>query len=266
MPEYPEFDGSNVIVTGASAGLGRAVALGFGEAGAHVINADIRTEPKRSDQEIPTHERIEDETAGSAEFVETDVSDLDDLEDLFAVSADHGGVDVLVNNAGIQVGNPKIPFQEVTEDLLKSHFEVNVYGLFFASQLAANQMIEHDTDGAIVNFASINSFYSLDKQSYYDPTKGAVKMITKDTALELADDGIRVNAVAPGPMETEIIEGWSEVAEEEMAAGIFHKKPPIERPGYPEDVIDPVMFLSSNEAASYITGEIVMVEGGWTIY
>ena len=257
-----DFSDETVIVTGGSAGIGRAIALEFGEAGATVINADVREEPKREDEELPTHERI-GEDGGTAEFVETDVSDVDELASVVEAAHEYGGVDVMVNNAAVQHSEP---FLEVDQDALDTLLSTNVRGYFFGTQLAAQDMIDRDDPGSIVNTASISSRVAQHGQVQYDATKGAIEMMTKGTALELADHDIRVNAVAPGQIATEFTEGWSDEAQE--AAGDegdegFIKPIPLGRAGTPEDCAGATLFLASGDA-SYITGELVFVDGGWT--
>ncbi|MFC5971665.1 SDR family NAD(P)-dependent oxidoreductase [Halomarina salina] len=257
-----DFDDETVIVTGGSAGIGRAIALTFGEAGATVINADVEEEPKREGEETPTHERIT-EDGGTAQYVETDVSDVDQLASVVEAAREYGGVDVMVNNAAVQHSEP---FLEVDQDALDKLLSTNVRGYFFGTQLAAQDMIDRDEPGSIVNTASISSRVAQHGQVQYDATKGAIKMVTRGTALELAEHGIRVNAIAPGQIATEFTEGWSDEAQ--AAAGDdgdegFIKPIPLGRAGTPEDCAGAAAFLAT-EDASYITGELVYVDGGWT--
>ena len=251
-----DFDGETVIVTGGSSGIGRAIALGFGDAGATVITADLREDPKDVDADLPTHEAIED-GGGRAEFVRTDVSDPEEIESVVAAAREFGGVDVMVNNAGLFVEGE---FREVTPEEFDRIHGVNAKGVFFGCQAAANDMIDRGEGGAIVNTASISSTLAQHGQVQYDSTKGAVRMITRGAALELAEHDIRVNAVAPGQIATEFLEGWTEEAEE----GDFLKPVPQGRAGRPEDVADAALFLAS-EGAGYTTGELLHVDGGWQI-
>ena len=256
-----DFDGETVIVTGGSSGIGRAMALEFADAGATVIVADVRKEPKAEDEDRSTHEKITDQ-GGTAVYVETDVSEPSAVEDLVTETREYGGVDVMMNNAGLQIPGP---FQEVTPDELDHLYAVNVKGMFFGCQAAANDMLDRGEPGMIVNIASISSSYAQYDQVQYDATKGAIRMITRGAALELAEEGIRVNAVAPGQIATEFTEGWSEEAEAGAGEGGFIKPIPLGRAGYPEDVADAALFLAS-DAAEYITGQLVYVDGGWSIF
>jgi NAD(P)-dependent dehydrogenase (short-subunit alcohol dehydrogenase family) len=250
------FEDETVVVTGASSGIGRAVALAFGDAGATVINADVRADPKDLDEESPTHELIE-ERGGAAEFVETDVSEPAQVESVVEAAREFGGVDVMVNNAGVHVSRR---FREVTPEDLEYVHGVNTRGVFFGTQIAANDMIERDQPGAIVNTASTTSSHPEWEHSHYAATKGAVRMVTRSAALELAQYGVRVNAVAPGPVATEITEGWSRRAEESIGAEGDAPTPPV-RAGRPEDLAAPYLYLAS-DGADYVTGELHWVDGG----
>ncbi|WP_415379868.1 SDR family NAD(P)-dependent oxidoreductase [Halosimplex sp. TS25] len=259
-----DFSEDTVIVTGASSGIGRAVAVGFGEAGATVINADVRADPKdrnpdaaAGDAETPTHELVDAETSGRGEFVETDVAEYDDLASVVEGAREFGGVDVMVNNAGIHVSRE---FLDVTPEEYDRLHAVNARGAFFGTQLAAQDMIDRDEPGTVVNTASTTSENAEWEHSHYATTKGAVKMLTQSAALELARHGVRVNAVAPGPIATEITEGWSERAEDSVNEG---REPPT-RAGRPADLKDAYRYLAS-EGADYVTGEVLWVDGGSNI-
>ncbi|MFB6296606.1 MAG: SDR family NAD(P)-dependent oxidoreductase [Halobacteriales archaeon] len=251
-----DFSGETVIVTGGSSGIGRAVATAFGEAGATVLNADVRADPKDPGAEPPTHERIEAE-GGEAAFVETDVSDPDEVTSVVEAARAHGGVDVMVNNAGV---HRSLAFLDVTpEDFAYVH-GVNARGAFFGTQAAARDMIDRDVEGTIVNTASTTTERAEREHAHYAVTKGGVGMLTKSAALELADHGIRVNAVAPGPIATEITEGWSERAGESVGEG----PDPPPRAGRPGDLPGAYLYLAS-EDAGYVTGETLWVDGGASI-
>lgn len=255
-----DFDGETVIVTGGSSGIGRAIALAFGRAGATVLNADVRATSKDADAETPTYEVIEDD-GGTAEFVETDVSDPDALAAVVERAGAFGGVDVMVNNAGVFMREGMLDV--ASEDFERIH-DVNTNGVFFGCQAAARDMRERDAGGVIVNTASISSTHAQREQVPYDSTKGAIRMITRGAALEFAEDDVRVNAVAPGHIATEFGAG-AERKEESVASGDLSKPIPLDRPGYPEDVAPAVLFLASEEA-DYVTGETLYVDGGWQVF
>lgn len=255
-----DFEGETVIVTGGSSGIGRAIALAFGESGATVLNADIRKDPKDVDAESPTHERIE-ALGSTGVYVETDVSDPTALEHVVAEAREFGGVDVMVNNAG---WFSRGPIESVDSETFERILSINTGGVFFGCKAAAGDMRDRDAGGVIVNTASISSTHAQGHQVPYDATKGAIKMITQGAALELADDGIRVNAVAPGHIGTEFGAG-AEQKEESVAEGKLTKPIPLDRPGYPEDIAPAVLYLAS-DAADYVTGELLYVDGGWQTF
>ena len=256
-PNY-HFEGSTVVVTGASSGIGREIAFRFAKAGATVINGDIKREPK--DATTPTDVLIEDHS-GSSEYVKTDVTDRDDIKNLLECAHEYGGVDVMINNAGLQI--PK-PMSEVTPDEFDQIHAVNSKGVFFGTQVAAANMLERNEPGVIINTASISSELAQHEQVQYDSSKGSVKMITQGAALEYASEGIRINGVAPGQIATEFIDGWKEQAEELASENELLKPVPLGRAGTPEDVSGAYLFLASDDSA-YITGELLHVDGGWQI-
>ncbi|KAB1185341.1 MULTISPECIES: SDR family NAD(P)-dependent oxidoreductase [Haloferax] len=257
MPDYSaDFNGSTVVVTGATSGIGREIALRFADAGATVLNADIDAQPK--DAETPTHELIR-ERGGTAEYVQTDVSNAAEIREAVDRAREYGGVDVMVNNAGLFIGGGLL---EVSEDEFEKIHDVNAKGVFFGCQAAAQDMIDRGVEGAIINTASISSFVAQREQIQYDSTKAAVKMITRGAALELAEHDIRVNAVGPGQIATEFIDGWSEEAPAAAESDELIKPVPLGRAGTPDDIAGAVLYLASDDAA-YVTGEVLMVDGGW---
>lgn len=256
-----DFTGDTVIVTGGSSGIGRAIALRFGEAGATVINADTQERPKDENTAEPTHERVKAQ-GGRAEYVETDVSDPEAIQSVIEGARNFGGVDVMVNNAAVYTSSP---LRELTTTEFDRMYSVNVKGVFFGVQAAANDMIKRNDPGCIVNIASISSNLAQFNQVHYDSTKGAIRMITRGAALELAEYGIRVNAVAPGQIATEFIEGWTEEAQQGAVDDEFIKPVPLGRSGFPTDVAGPAVFLATDDA-DYMTGELVHVDGGWQIF
>jgi NAD(P)-dependent dehydrogenase (short-subunit alcohol dehydrogenase family) len=254
----PDFEGETAVVTGGTSGIGRETALQFADAGATVLIGDIDREPKLAD--APTAEVIR-EAGGEAAFVETDVSDRSAVGNLVETAREHGGVDVMINNAGIYRDGP---VTDLTEADLSAVLAVNVEGVFNGVQAAAIDMLERDEPGTILNTASISSRFAQHGQTAYDASKGAVAMITRTAALELAAEDIRVNAVAPGQIATEFTPGLAD-RQRELARTGGHLKPvPLGRAGEPADVAGAYLFLAS-EAAEYVTGELLFVDGGWQV-
>jgi NAD(P)-dependent dehydrogenase (short-subunit alcohol dehydrogenase family) len=254
----PDFEGETVVVTGGTSGIGRETAMQFGAAGATVLIGDVEREPKRDGPS--TAEAIR-EAGGEAEFVETDVSDRSAVEGLVETAREHGGVDVMINNAGIYRDGA---VTDLTAADLAAVLSVNVEGVFNGVQSAAADMLDRDDPGVIINTASISSRFAQHGQTAYDASKGAVAMLTRTAALELAAEGIRVNAVAPGQIATEFTPGLAE-RQRELARTGGHLKPvPLGRAGEPADVAGAYLFLAS-EAAAYVTGELLFVDGGWQV-
>ncbi|WP_121740886.1 SDR family NAD(P)-dependent oxidoreductase [Natronorubrum halophilum] len=267
------FSEETVIVTGGTSGIGREVARRFGEAGATVVVADIREEPKDDGESMPTHERIEDD-GGRATFVETDVSDPDDVASVVEAARAFGGVDVMVNNAGIYRHGSLL---ETDVDAFDQVFAINVRGVFAGCRAAARDMLDREESGCILNTASISSEYAQIGHSMYDASKGAVMMLTRVAALELARHEIRVNAVAPGVIETTFGTGnpapesrvddrlpdveapMPDLTEQEIETDV-----PMGRMGSPEELAGSYLFLASDEA-SYVTGHLLYVDGGYQI-
>lgn len=256
--EY-DFDDETVIVTGSSSGIGRAIAREFGRADAAVIVADIREEP-RAPETAPTHEAIRDQ-GGTAEFVETDVSDVDDIKSVIEAAREFGGLDIMVNNAGIA---ERRNILDVTPETLDRLHGVNVHGVLLGCTLAARDMVERDSPGIILNTSSVNSEFISPNHIEYDATKGAVRMITRTAAYQLADQDIRVNAIAPGLVPTHLSEGGPEGAKAALEQDRLPKEIALDRPGEPSEIATGALFLCS-EAASYITGEQLHIDGGYQI-
>jgi glucose 1-dehydrogenase len=251
----PAFDDDVVIVTGGASGIGRAVARAFGDGGATVLVADVREEPKAPTESTPTHELIRDE-GGEAAFVVTDVADPNAIATVVEAARDYGGVSVMVNNAGV---HRNLRFLDVGPEEFDRVLGVNARGVYFGTQAAARDMLDRDEPGVVLNTASTTSRVAEWTHSHYAASKGAVEMITRSAALELAPEGVRVNAVAPGPIATEITEGWSERADE-MASDDDQPSLPI-RAGTPDELPGAYLYLAS-DLASYVTGETVWVDGG----
>mgnify|MGYP003628218498 CR=1 FL=1 len=243
-------DGKLALVTGAGQGLGAAIARGFAEKGARVICADINIEAAGS-----TARAIE--TGGGIAFpIQLDVSDRV-AADRAATDcmATYGPINILINNAGICPRN-RIDSPDV-EEAWRRAMAVNLDGtlhmtLAFVAQLRA-------TRGTIVNMASVAAFVSTATSLAYSTSKAGVKMLTQGLAQELAADGIRVNAIAPGPMKTDITLPTREDPERYKQ---FLTRIPLGRFGDPEELVGPALFLAS-DMSSYVTGTTLVVDGGY---
>jgi NAD(P)-dependent dehydrogenase (short-subunit alcohol dehydrogenase family) len=243
--------GKAAVVTGGSSGIGRGIALAFAREGANVVVADVREDPKEGGD--PTHVVARERHGVEATYVECDVSVLGDVEAAVAAADEFGGVDVMVNNAGIW--QPE-EFLETDETAYDRTMDVNAKGTFFGAQAAARRMVENG-GGSIVNVSSINGLVGDGGYPVYCMSKAATELLTKSLAHRFGDDGIRVNDVTPGAIRTRIAgEAPGEPSEELLS------KIPLGRQGEPEDVADVAVFLAS-DMARYVTGETVVVDGGW---
>lgn len=244
------------VVTGASSGNGRAIAREFADQGADVVVADIREDPREGG--TPTHDLIEQETERTARFVDCDVTDLDQLEAAVAAADDLGGVDVMVNNAGVFRGEA---FLDVSEEEFDRLMDINVKGTFFGSQAAARRMVDSG-GGSIINLSSVAGIRGSGEHVTYCTSKGAVRLMTYSLAGQLGPEGVRVNAIHPGVIETAMTtEDVPIVGTEEGEA--YLEQIPSRRFGQPADVADVAVFLAS-DLAGYVNGESIIVDGGMT--
>lgn len=233
------------IVTGAAQGIGAACARRFAQDGAKVVICDLNDAPGR-----------ELATQLGALYVHCDVGDRAQVDALVAQTiATHGRIDVLVNNAGIFKA---ADFLDVTEDDFDAVLRVNLKGAFLVGQAVAREMAKARR-GSIVNMSSVNGVMAIPTIASYNVSKGGINQLTRVMALALADRGIRVNAVAPGTIATELA-AKAVLTSEEARARILSRTP-MKRLGEPSEVADVVAWLAS-DAASYVTGEIVTIDGG----
>mgnify|MGYP000615537992 CR=1 FL=1 len=240
---------TTALITGASSGIGRSIALRFAEEGANVVVADVRSEPREGG--TPTHERLSDGV-----FIETDVSDIEQLRSTVNETVEtFGSLDVMVNNAGVFPGSQ--PIETVSEDEYDRLLAINLKGVYFGCTLAAEIMREQGDGGSIINLSSIAGVVAFDDSAAYCASKGGVTNLTRELAVELGNDGIRVNAINPGVIETAMS------TEDAAVAGTLGDRIPLGRDGQPEEIAGAALFLAS-EDASYVTGHNLVVDGGYT--
>ncbi|KJK49346.1 short-chain dehydrogenase [Lentzea aerocolonigenes] len=239
-----ELEGKKALVTGATSGIGRSIAVKLAEAGATVYLTGRRAELGKE-----TVELIE-QAGGTGHFIVSDVASVDDVRKL---AEEVGEVDVLVNNAGIF---PFSPTPEQSLDGYQQVFDVNVRGTYFLTAALAPAMVARGR-GSIVNVSSIAAVIGTPVGSVYNASKAAMDALTRSWAVEFGPAGVRVNSVAPGPIHTDAaVEGAGEMftAITELTA--------LKRTGAPEEIAEAVLFLAS-EKSSYITGSVITADGGY---
>jgi len=249
-------DDKTVFVTGAGQGIGEATAKRCADEGAFVVVADVN--PDTGEETVAD---IEDETAGGAEFVELDVTDGEAFHVAIDATAEEHGLDVVVNNAG--VGHPPANVEDTDENVFEYVFDVNVRGVWNGCHAALPHLKEQGS-GNIVNVGSLASRYGLPKQGVYSLTKGAVLNFTRAVAAEAGRDGVRCNAVLPAFTDTQLGRQFFETRENpEKVKEIMLERYPLGRLAQPEEIADAILFLASEEA-SYVTGEGLTVDGGFS--
>ena len=242
--------GKVAIITGAARGIGRACAERFAREGAKVIVADV--------DQARGQETVAAISAGGTEtlFVACDVGDSVQVSGLIAASVDaFGSLDVLVNSAGIL---QNADFLDVTEQDFDQVLRVNLKGPLLVGQAVARQLIDQGRGGAIVNLSSVGALLAAPFQASYNVSKGGVAQLTRVMALSLAPHGIRVNAVGPGTIGTDMT---NDLLEDVALRRQILSRTPLGRVGDPAEVAAVVVFLASEEA-SYITGQTVYCDGG----
>lgn len=242
------FAGRTAIVTGGAQGIGRAVAAGLVAEGAGVVIVDVDGEHAgRTAAEL------------ACEAVTGDVSKREDVCRAVETCLDRfGRLDAMVAHAG--VAYPK-PLLELDDHEWRRHMAVNVDGVFYCTQEAARAMVARERGGAIVITSSINAFHVEETMAAYNTSKGAVANFVRSAAIDLGRHGIRVNAVAPGVVNTRIA---SLVIEDPVLSKQYLRTMPLGRFGEPVDVANAVLFLASDEA-SYVTGQSLVIDGGQTL-
>ena len=234
--------GKTAVITGASAGIGAAIAERFVEEGASVLFTDLA-----EDSGVALAKRL------GQRFLRADMASTADRDALFKdVASTWGRLDILVNNAGI---THAAELNELTEEGFDRVIAVNVKAATFATQAAARLMQQ---GGSIINLSSVNAVLAIPNQIPYAISKGAIRQLTNVTAVALAPRGIRVNAIGPGTIMTEM--GKSVMASEEQRQRILSRTP-LGRVGDPEEIASIAAFLASDEA-SYITGQTIYADGG----
>jgi len=247
-------EGRTALVTGANRGLGRAFAAAIAEAGADVVVVG-----RHEDRNREAAAQIAERSGRRTTVATGDVSDRDDVQRIVDEAlAAHGRIDVLVNNAGICYHRPAL---EVPDEEFAEVFDVNVTGLWWMSKAVAPSMIEAG-GGSIVNVGSISAMIvnRPQWQPAYNASKAAVHQLTKSLAAEWAPHHIRVNAIAPGYVKTEMAP-----VDEPQFRQRWIEDAPMRRYATPEEIAPSVVYLAS-DAASFTTGVVLVTDGGYTLH
>jgi glucose 1-dehydrogenase len=259
-------EGKTAIVTGASSGIGQAVAIRLGREGVNVgVNYVGRPEgakatSKAIEQGVRACVAQVEHAGGRAALVEADVSSEAEVERMFKeVSATFGRVDFLINNAGIQVAEPSDTLDAAAFDRVLA---VNLRGAFLCARQAIRGLLAEGKPGAIVNVSSVHEMIPKPKFLGYSVSKGGMHNLTRTLALEFGGRNIRVNAIGPGATVTPINRSWIDDPEKRELV-VAHI--PMGRAGQAEEMAAATAFLLSDEAA-YITGQTLFVDGGLTLY
>ncbi len=258
--ELINLKGKAAIITGGATGIGLAISRRLAEAGARIIIADTNLE--RTQQAVQ-------ELGGNgyqADPIQCDVSIEDEVERMTETALKKtGGIDILVNNAGIY---PRIPLTQMTGDDFERVISINLKGTFLCSRQVSRHMMERGKGGCIINIVSIDSVHpSADGMAAYDASKGGMLTLTKSMARELGRHDIRVNAIAPGGILTEgVVSKLTESPTDQRKAQLkaFMARMPLGRMGRADDIGRVALFLAS-DLAGYITGSMVVVDGGYLV-
>jgi glucose 1-dehydrogenase len=255
-------EGKNVLVTGGSSGIGQAIAVRFAEYGANVAINYLSTPDEAEGTEEQVHacvakvqrEGVQDVLVGG------DVSKEEDVVRMVGEAAEQlGGLDVLVNNAGIQISRPS---HELSTAEFDKVIAVNLRGSFLCAREAISHFVEDDKAGSIVNVSSVHQLIPKPNYLGYSASKGGMQNLTRTLALEYADRGIRVNGVGPGATVTPINRAWIDDPEKRQQV---EEHIPMKRAGDADEMAGVTCFLASDDAA-YITGQTIFVDGGLTLF
>lgn len=248
---YPDLSGRRVLITGGAAGLGFSMAEAFARQSCRIALLDIdQTTLDRALHALPAGAVGHCGSVAEAGAVTAAFARMDDA---------FGGVDIVINNAGVSMN---VPTLELSLQDWQKALDINLTGVFLCCQAAARRMVPQ-CSGVIINISSIYGLVAAPDRLAYCATKSAVAMMTKGLAIEWADHGVRVNALAPGYVRTALVEQLVEAHRLDDRA--LANRTPLGRLGTSEEIADLAVFLASDKAR-YITGQVVGIDGGWTAY
>ncbi|MBR2680573.1 MAG: glucose 1-dehydrogenase [Exiguobacterium sp.] len=255
MANYPELKGKVAVITGSSKGLGRAIGERYAKEGMSVV-LNYRSSEKEMEEVI----RGIEAGGGKAVAVKGDVTEEGLAEKMIEKAiSEFGKMDIFVNNAGVQV---EAKTHEMEFDNWKQIIDVNLNGTFLGVRAALKYFVEHEIEGNIINMSSVHEVIPRPCYTHYAASKGGVKMFTKSVALEYAANHIRVNAIAPGAIDTPINEETMSDPEEKKGLEALIPSHVI---GKPEQIAAVAAWLASDES-SYVTGTTIFADGGLSLY
>jgi NAD(P)-dependent dehydrogenase (short-subunit alcohol dehydrogenase family) len=251
---HADLRGKNVVITGGAKGIGYATAEAFVRQGARVALLDM--DPAALDAAVAGLRAA----GGEALAAQASVTDAEAVERAFAqVEQAWGGIDVLVNNAGISANKPSL---DVTPEEWRRAVDINLTGVFLCARAAGRRMVPKG-EGCIINLASMYGVVAAPDRAAYCATKGAVVLLTETLAVEWGPAGVRVNALAPGYVETDLVRDLA--ARGRLDPERLKQRTPLRRLAQPAEMADLAVFLASSQAA-YITGHTLVADGGWSRY
>ncbi len=250
-------EGKVALISGGARGMGAAEAKLFSREGAKVVIADVlEAEGRQTEAEI-------NETGGDAIFVSLDVTSQSDWDAAISRTVEQfGKLDVIVNNAGIA---SRVSIEETTVEEWDRILDINSKGVFLGTKAAITQMKSQGTGGSVINISSISGNIGQDNvAAAYNASKGAVRIFSKSAAVQYARDGIRVNTIHPGPIQTPMTQqGWEGAETFGEQEYVATENAPLGRYGKPEEVAYGALYLASDES-SYVTGAELVIDGGYT--
>ena len=270
-PTIASLEGKIALVTGSSQGIGRAICIAYAAAGAHVVCADMRPEPSKSESSpAPTHELLNTDYHATTDkprsiFATCNVTKSEDVKGAIAKAVDtYGRLDIMVNNAGVSAGTG-LRCHELSEESFDTSIAVNCKGVWLGCKFAIAQFLAQEPHvsgdrGWIINTSSIYGLVGGSHSSGYCAAKGAVTNMTKSIALEYAADRIHLNSIHPGFTDTALLDP---LRQGEGVMDEILKKHPWGRLGHVEDLAKMAVFLAG-DGASWITGQQFVVDGGYT--
>ncbi|AFM24853.1 SDR family NAD(P)-dependent oxidoreductase [Desulfomonile tiedjei] len=243
------------IVTGASKGIGKSIAIRYAEEGATVVLAS-----RSEDLLASIASRIQD-SGGRALALTVDVRRPESLEAVVRKTAsEFGRLDIMINNAGISMVHPS---EDLKPEDWQRALETDLFGVFYGCQSAARQMLSQASGGCIINISSMYGIIAAPMRAAYCASKAGANMLTKLLACEWAAKNIRVNAIAPGYIRTELVQGI--IDKGMLPVGAIQKRTPQGRIGEVDDLLGIAVLLASDES-SFMTGAVIPVDGGWSAY